>query len=134
MSVAIVAVTRIFANVIDLQKSKALLYFFAGSQKILPRPSLREKCPESELFWSAFSRIWTEYGEILCIQSECGKMRFGITPNMDTFYAVVITEKLKHFGRIKCYLQSIHLCFSTMLDFTRLIWDGIFFECAKSRI
>ena len=29
--------------------------------------SLREKCPYSELFWSAFSRIWTEYGEILCI-------------------------------------------------------------------
>ena len=25
---------------------------------------LREKCPYSELFWSAFSRIRTEYGEI----------------------------------------------------------------------
>ena len=24
---------------------------------------MREKCPYSELFWSAFSRIWTEYGE-----------------------------------------------------------------------
>ena len=40
--------------------------------------TLREKCPYSELFWSAFSRI----------QSECGKMRTTITPNMDTFYAV----------------------------------------------
>ena len=27
----------------------------------------REKCPHLELFWSAFSRIWTEYGEILPI-------------------------------------------------------------------
>ena len=27
---------------------------------------LREKCPYSELFWSEFSRIRTEYGEILC--------------------------------------------------------------------
>ena len=27
--------------------------------------TLRKKCPYSELFWSAFSRIWTEYGEIL---------------------------------------------------------------------
>ena len=45
----------------------------------------RKKCPYSGLFWSAlfpaFSRIRTEYGEILrysvClrIQSECGKMR-----------------------------------------------------------
>ena len=29
--------------------------------------TLREKCPYSELFWSAFSRIQTESGEILCI-------------------------------------------------------------------
>ena len=27
--------------------------------------TLREKCPYSEFFWSVFSRIWTEYGEIL---------------------------------------------------------------------
>ena len=26
--------------------------------------SLHEKCPVSELFWSAFSRIQAEYGEI----------------------------------------------------------------------
>ena len=48
--------------------------------------ALREKCPYSELFWSVFSRIWTEYGEIIrispysiqvqentdLINSECG--------------------------------------------------------------
>ena len=28
---------------------------------------MREKCPYSELFWSVFSRIRTEYGEILRI-------------------------------------------------------------------
>ena len=27
--------------------------------------ALRKKCLYSELFWSAFCRIWTEYGEIL---------------------------------------------------------------------
>ena len=26
---------------------------------------MREKCPYSEFFWSVFSRIQTEYGEIL---------------------------------------------------------------------
>ena len=26
--------------------------------------TLREKCPYSEFFWSVFSGIWTEYGEI----------------------------------------------------------------------
>ena len=29
--------------------------------------ALRKKCPYSELFWSAFSRIRTEYGEIKSI-------------------------------------------------------------------
>ena len=28
-------------------------------------PSLRERCPYSELFWSVFSRIWIEYGRTL---------------------------------------------------------------------
>ena len=41
--------------------------------------SLREKCPYSELFWSVFSRIRTKYG----------KIRTRITPNTDTFYAVI---------------------------------------------
>ena len=26
--------------------------------------SLRKRCPYSKLFWSVFSRIWTECGEI----------------------------------------------------------------------
>ena len=29
------------------------------------RNTLREKCPYSDVFWSVFSLIWTEYGEIL---------------------------------------------------------------------
>ena len=29
--------------------------------------TLREKCLYSELFWFSFSRIWTEYGEILSV-------------------------------------------------------------------
>ena len=33
------------------------------------RHSLHEKCPYSQLLWSAFSRIWTEYGEILLISN-----------------------------------------------------------------
>ena len=50
----------------------------------------RKKCPYSELFWSVFSRIRTEYGYSISlrIHSECGKIRTKITPNKDTFYAV----------------------------------------------
>ena len=40
----------------------------------------RKKCPYSELFWSAFSRI----------QSKCGKIRTGITSNTGTFCAVIV--------------------------------------------
>ena len=53
--------------------------------------TLREECPYSELFWSAFSRIWTEYGEILRISPysvRMREMRARITPNTDTIYTV----------------------------------------------
>ena len=43
----------------------------SSSEKILQTLTLREKCPYSELFWSAFSRIRTR-----------------TTSNTDTFYAV----------------------------------------------
>ena len=32
--------------------------------------SLRKKCQYSEFFWSVFSRIWTEYGEIRSISEK----------------------------------------------------------------
>ena len=57
--------------------------------------TLRKKCPYSELLWSAFSRIGTEYREMRSIspyfriQSKCGKIRTRITPNTDTVYPVL---------------------------------------------
>ena len=76
--------------------SKVLLDFTMTQSE---RLTLRKKCPYSELFWSAripkFSRIRTEYGEILRIspysvimRENAGKMRTRITLNTDTFYAV----------------------------------------------
>ena len=46
--------------------------------------TLREKCPYSEFFWSVISRIWTEYGEMLCISpysrnvGKCGPEKLRI--------------------------------------------------------
>ena len=37
--------------------------------------SLREKCPYLEFFWPVFSRIRTEYGEILRISSYSVRIR-----------------------------------------------------------
>ena len=42
---------------------------------ILNSQTVRKKCPYSELFWSVFSRIWTEYREILCISLYSVQMR-----------------------------------------------------------
>ena len=41
----------------------------------LQNSTLREKCPYSEFFWSVFSCIRTEYGEILCISPHSIQMR-----------------------------------------------------------
>ena len=44
-------------------------------------------------YFSAFGLNTEKYSVSLRIQSECGKMRTRITPNTDTFYAVLITNK-----------------------------------------
>ena len=43
--------------------------------------ALREKCLYSELFWSAFSCIWTEYGEGLRISPYSARMRENADQN-----------------------------------------------------
>ena len=64
---------------------------------------LRDKCPYFELFQSVFSRIRTEYGEILRISPYSDRMRENtdrITPNKDTFYAVTrFNQSKKVWGR-----------------------------------
>ena len=58
---------------------------FSPVEKGVSSLSLSEKCPYTELFWSAFSCIWTEFGGVsLHIQSECEKMWTIISPNTDT--------------------------------------------------
>ena len=39
-----------------------------------PWTTLRKKWPYSELFWSLFSHVWTEYGEILRISPYSDRM------------------------------------------------------------
>ena len=43
--------------------------------------TLRKKCPYSELFWSAFSRIRSEYGEILGISPYSVRVRENTDQN-----------------------------------------------------
>ena len=72
------------------------LFFVENTRKqtwVLNSSSLRKKCPYSELLWSVFSRIRTEYkryGLSLSIQSECGKIRTIIIPNTDTLHSAFV--------------------------------------------
>ena len=43
--------------------------------------SMRKNCPYSELFWSVFPRIRTEYGEILRISPYSVQMRENANQN-----------------------------------------------------
>ena len=59
-------------------------------------------CPNTEFSWSAFSRIWTEYGVIRSISLYSVRMRENYgpekTPYLDTFHTETKTffKKLKH--------------------------------------
>ena len=63
---------------------------------------LRKECLYSELFWSTFSCIRTEYREI-----ECGKMRTRITLNTDISYAVTARKlPLPFWLKLTCTSKS----------------------------
>ena len=62
--------------------------------------TLRKKCQYSELFWSAFSHIWTEYGEIVRMQengdqnnSEYGHFSRSVRRDKACFYVRLDTEE-----------------------------------------
>ena len=61
--------------------------------------TLRKKCPYSELFWSAFSRIWTEYGEILCISSYWIRMRENADQNNSKYGHFLRSVILFHYPK-----------------------------------
>ena len=49
-----------------------------------------EKVPYSELFWSVFSRIWTECGAILRISPYSVRMRGTVDQNNSNIYLLFI--------------------------------------------
>ena len=61
---------------------------------------LREKCPYSELFWSVFSRIRTEYGEVQSISLYSVRMRENADHNNSEYGHFLRSDwedaKIKH--------------------------------------
>ena len=54
---------------------------FSVLQIMYENYSLRKKCPYSELLWSTFFRIWTEYGEIRSISPYSVQIRENADQN-----------------------------------------------------
>ena len=53
---------------------RTLSNIYNEDDTFLTKTALSKKCVHSELFWSAFSRLWTEYGEILRISQYSVRM------------------------------------------------------------
>ena len=51
------------------------------------KTTLRKKCPYLELFWSVFSGIWTEFGEMGSVCPHPVRTRGNAGQNTDTFHA-----------------------------------------------
>ena len=67
--------------------------------------SLRTKCPYLELFWSIFSRIRSEYGEILCISPCSVRMRRNADQNNSEYGYFLRGVKDKQKQDYYCYFR-----------------------------
>ena len=89
--------------------------------------SLREKCPYLKLFWSPYSRIRTEYDEILRISPYSvlmRKMRARITPNTDSFWELdnSFIPSLSHSHSASCIADFRYHGFSYFTRWTAKRW------------
>ena len=72
--------------------------------------ALREKCPSSELFWSIFSRIRTEYGEILRISPYSVPMRENMYQNNSEDRDILRSDEVLK-SLLSSFLSIQILCF-----------------------
>ena len=81
-----------------------------AKHNLFEKDTLHEKCSYSEFFWSVFSRIWTEYGEILSPNSvrmqentDQENSEYGLFSPSDRFAKVskatraLINQSINHF-------------------------------------
>ena len=64
---------------------------------VLINQSLCENCPYSELYWSAFSRFWTEYEEVWSISPYLVRMQENVDQNNSQYW---------HFSRSETVLNN----------------------------
>ena len=92
--------------------------------------TLRKKSPDSELFWSVFSSIWTEY-EICRVNLEikCGKMWTRKTLNTNTFHTVItimINQRCKSWLNILFDFTFVKVIYRTLCLYMVTSCEGKF--------
>ena len=95
---------RILRNNLTQENNPVIIFFYSicvsvcifSNLKFCSQP-LRKKTPYSELIWSAFSRIQTEYGEIRSISQYSARMPENADHN---------NSKYGHFSRSEGYYDQ----------------------------
>ena len=86
------------------------IFFLLGLRvKGINRFTLSKKCPYPELFLSAFSRIWTEYGEILRISPYSVRMRENADQNNFEYRHLLRSITQRNLRMFKVTNKSIKL-------------------------
>ena len=104
---------------------------------------MREKCPHSEFFWSVYSRIWTEYGEMWSIfpySVRMRKIRTRRSPNTDIShskancdtYVVLLSKDSWKLSVIKTSWTSYELCIC--VQFTSLVYGLCSYFCTEFEV
>ena len=110
-------VAIVFTFVLDCHQMKAVTMLLKCATTCQPvcnyrNYPLRKKCPHSVLFWSIFSRICTEYGEILCISPYSVRIRENADQN---------NSEYGHFSHSNHLFPKFQGCFHVE-DFSTIHW------------
>ena len=81
--------------------------------------SLRKNCPYSELFWSAFSRIQTEYWEIRSISLHSVRMLENANQNNSEYR---LFSRSRFFYKLGAFVKGFHISITVILIFNVLIF------------
>ena len=126
---------RFSENVIFLWE----IYIFQANYTL----ALCEKCPYSKLFWSAFLRIWTEYGEIRNISRYSVRMRENGGQNNSEYghfsCSVVLmipriiqrfTKNTTRMNKVKCWCVIDRICNFISIS-SNMFCSDIYCVCPK---
>ena len=100
-------------HLFQIMKARVLLFFNSLKSYILkPYNSLRKNCPYSELFYSAFSPIRTEYGEIRTVCPNSVQIRENAEQN---------NSKFGNFSQSDCLLKNAIFSIKTVNKYSESI-------------